>query len=126
MLGFKRRGMLVNHLNKRHPNIKPESVHELSLPILKQQRDYYCQHCDKVGSPSDGEREVGMDFCLFFFVFSVGGGGGVWGWSLVQCSVALSPQRPYRLIRDGKPRTATSTFTQLLISDSSMVRSVLL
>ena len=72
MLGFKRRGMLVNHLNKRHPNIKPESVHELSLPILKQQRDYYCQHCDKVGSPSDGEREVGMDF---FFVFSVGGGG---------------------------------------------------
>ena len=49
MLGFKRRGMLVNHLNKRHPNIKPESVHELSLPILKQQRDYYCQHCDKVG-----------------------------------------------------------------------------
>ncbi|XP_070202868.1 PR domain zinc finger protein 10-like isoform X2 [Littorina saxatilis] len=48
MLGFKRRGMLVNHLNKRHPNVKPESVHELSLPILKQQRDYFCQHCDKV------------------------------------------------------------------------------
>ena len=78
MLGFKRRGMLVNHLNKRHPNIKPESVHELSLPILKQQRDYYCQHCDKVGSPSGGEREVGMDSfsCFFFFFFFLGGGGG--------------------------------------------------
>ena len=61
----------MNHLNKRHPNIKPESVHELSLPILKQQRDYYCQHCDKVGSPSGGQRErwEWIRFPAFFFLF---------------------------------------------------------
>ncbi|XP_071095824.1 PR domain zinc finger protein 10-like [Haliotis cracherodii] len=48
LLGFKRRGMLVNHLAKRHPEIKPDQVPELNLPILKTQRDYYCQYCDKV------------------------------------------------------------------------------
>lgn len=48
MLGFKRRGMLVNHLAKRHPDIKPEDVPELNLPILRTQRDYYCQYCEKV------------------------------------------------------------------------------
>ncbi|XP_014677579.1 PREDICTED: PR domain zinc finger protein 10-like [Priapulus caudatus] len=48
LLGFKRRGMLVNHLAKRHPEIQPESVPELNLPILKTQRDYYCQYCEKV------------------------------------------------------------------------------
>ena len=48
LLGFKRRGMLVNHIAKRHPDVKPETVPELNLPILKTQRDYYCQYCDKV------------------------------------------------------------------------------
>ncbi|XP_052805103.1 PR domain zinc finger protein 10-like isoform X2 [Mya arenaria] len=48
LLGFKRRGMLVNHIAKRHPNVKIDSVPELNLPILKTQRDYYCQYCDKV------------------------------------------------------------------------------
>ena len=48
MLGFKRRGMLVNHLAKRHPEVKPENVPELNLPILRTQRDYFCQYCDKV------------------------------------------------------------------------------
>ncbi|XP_063240565.1 PR domain zinc finger protein 10-like isoform X2 [Bacillus rossius redtenbacheri] len=48
MVGFKRRGMLVNHLAKRHPEISPGSVPELNLPILKTTRDYYCQYCDKV------------------------------------------------------------------------------
>ena len=48
LLGFKRRGMLVNHLAKRHPDITPDSVPELNLPILRTQRDYYCQYCDKV------------------------------------------------------------------------------
>ncbi|GAB1602871.1 PR domain zinc finger protein 10-like [Argonauta hians] len=48
LLGFKRRGMLVNHLAKRHPDIKPDTVPELNLPILKTQRDYYCQYCEKV------------------------------------------------------------------------------
>ena len=48
LLGFKRRGMLVNHLAKRHPDVKPESVPELNLPILKTQRDYFCQYCEKI------------------------------------------------------------------------------
>ena len=48
LIGFKRRGMLVNHLAKQHPDVKPESVPELNLPILKTQRDYYCQYCDKI------------------------------------------------------------------------------
>lgn len=48
MVGFKRRGMLVNHLAKRHPDIIPDTVPELNLPILKTTRDYYCQYCDKV------------------------------------------------------------------------------
>ncbi|KAF7992656.1 hypothetical protein HCN44_005000 [Aphidius gifuensis] len=48
LVGFKRRGMLVNHLAKRHPDVLPESIPELNLPILRQTRDYYCQYCDKV------------------------------------------------------------------------------
>ena len=48
LLGFKRRGMLVNHLAKRHPDISPDSVPELNLPILKTTKDYYCQYCSKV------------------------------------------------------------------------------
>ncbi|XP_066596847.1 PR domain zinc finger protein 10-like isoform X2 [Prorops nasuta] len=48
LVGFKRRGMLVNHLAKRHPDVAPESVPELNLPILRQTRDYYCQYCEKV------------------------------------------------------------------------------
>ncbi|XP_031623861.1 PR domain zinc finger protein 10-like [Contarinia nasturtii] len=46
-LGFKRRGMLVNHLAKRHPDIRIDSIHELRLPILKTERLFYCQYCDK-------------------------------------------------------------------------------
>lgn len=48
MLGFKRRGMLVNHMAKRHPNVQLEMVPELNLPILRATRDYYCQYCEKV------------------------------------------------------------------------------
>lgn len=47
-LGFKRRGMLVNHLHKRHPEVPIDSVPELNLPIMKEQKCYYCQFCDKV------------------------------------------------------------------------------
>ncbi|KAF0294186.1 PR domain zinc finger protein 10 [Amphibalanus amphitrite] len=46
-LGFKRRGMLVNHLAKRHPGMGPEQVPELMLPILKTTKDFYCQYCYK-------------------------------------------------------------------------------
>ncbi|XP_042199799.1 PR domain zinc finger protein 10 isoform X2 [Callorhinchus milii] len=48
MMGFRRRGMLVNHLAKRHPDIRIDDVPELTLPIIKPNRDYYCQYCDKV------------------------------------------------------------------------------
>jgi len=48
MLGFKRRGMLVNHLAKRHPEVAPTTVPELNLPILKTTKDFYCQYCEKV------------------------------------------------------------------------------
>ncbi|CAL4111182.1 unnamed protein product, partial [Meganyctiphanes norvegica] len=48
LLGFKRRGMLVNHLAKRHPQIAPSSVPELNQPILKATRCYYCQYCEKM------------------------------------------------------------------------------
>jgi len=47
-LGFKRRGMLVNHLAKRHPSVNIASVPELSLPIVRTKRDFYCQYCEKV------------------------------------------------------------------------------
>lgn len=40
--------MLVNHMAKRHPNISISSIHELNLPILKTERCFYCQYCDKV------------------------------------------------------------------------------
>ena len=40
--------MLVNHLAKRHPDVAPNSVPELNLPILKTTKDFYCQYCDKV------------------------------------------------------------------------------
>lgn len=40
--------MLVNHMAKRHPDVRIDSVHELSLPILKTERCFYCQYCDKV------------------------------------------------------------------------------
>lgn len=48
LLGFKRRGMLVNHLAKRHPNVDIGSVPELNQPLLKATRCYYCQYCDKM------------------------------------------------------------------------------
>ncbi|KAK8400076.1 hypothetical protein O3P69_003042 [Scylla paramamosain] len=48
LLGFKRRGMLVNHLAKRHPNVDMTSVPELNQPILKATRCYYCQYCEKM------------------------------------------------------------------------------
>lgn len=38
----------MNHMAKRHPNISISSIHELNLPILKTERCFYCQYCDKV------------------------------------------------------------------------------
>lgn len=41
-------GMLVNHMAKRHPDIRIDSIRELNLPILKTERCFYCQYCEKV------------------------------------------------------------------------------
>lgn len=38
----------MNHMAKRHPDIEINSIHELSLPILKTERCFFCQYCDKV------------------------------------------------------------------------------
>lgn len=48
LLGFKRRGMLINHMAKRHPKISIDTVPELNLPILKPQRFFYCLYCEKM------------------------------------------------------------------------------
>ena len=48
LIGFKRRGMLVNHLAKQHPEMPPETVPELNLPIVKPNRNYFCAYCEKV------------------------------------------------------------------------------
>ncbi len=48
-IGFKRRGMLVNHINLFHPDISLDSIPELNAPILKAYCDFYCPYCDKVG-----------------------------------------------------------------------------
>lgn len=48
LVGFKRRGMLVNHLSKRHPNVPLSSIPELNQPILRTSHSYFCQYCEKV------------------------------------------------------------------------------
>ncbi len=48
MVGFKRRGMLVNHLAKRHPEKPPQQVPELNMPIVRPTRNYFCLYCDRV------------------------------------------------------------------------------
>ncbi|XP_055859214.1 PR domain zinc finger protein 10-like isoform X2 [Episyrphus balteatus] len=47
-LGFKRRGMLVNHLVKRHPEQNIDSIEELNQPIVKIQTMFKCPHCPKL------------------------------------------------------------------------------
>lgn len=51
----------VNHLSKRHPDMKIEEVPELTLPIIKPNRDYFCQYCDKVkGNYLQQDASVGV------------------------------------------------------------------
>lgn len=74
LVGFKRRGMLVNHLAKRHPDVAPESVPELNLPILRQTRDYYCQYCDKVSQSKflfQGRNKIIVFFLKSYFLRSI-------------------------------------------------------
>ena len=57
--------------------------------------------------------------CVGFFFGGGGGEGGIVFCPFVQCCFTSTETR--RFIRDGKPRTATSTFTQLLSSDFLLV-----
>lgn len=50
-------GMLVNHLAKRHPDVRPDSVPELNLPILQTMKDYICLYCDKVYKSSSKRKQ---------------------------------------------------------------------
>lgn len=61
-VGFKRRGMLVNHLAKKHPEVNPDTVPELSLPILQTTKDYYCQYCEKIYK-SSSKRKIHILKC---------------------------------------------------------------
>lgn len=45
---FKRRGMLVNHMARAHPNVELSSVPVLRAPIVQPQRQYCCPYCPKV------------------------------------------------------------------------------
>ncbi|KAF2347373.1 Zinc finger C2H2-type [Trinorchestia longiramus] len=47
-LGFKRRGMLVNHFLKCHPLVSIDSVQELNQPLPNPRRIYKCIYCHKV------------------------------------------------------------------------------
>uniref|UniRef100_A0A8C0WS32 PR domain zinc finger protein 10 n=1 Tax=Castor canadensis TaxID=51338 RepID=A0A8C0WS32_CASCN len=70
MMGFRRRGMLVNHLSKRHPDMKIEEVPELTLPIIKPNRDYFCQYCDKFAVSKKTELYMAFtDKCLNLQVY---------------------------------------------------------
>ena len=57
LIGFKRRGMLVNHLAKRHPSVKPDTIPELNLPILRTQRNYFCQYCERIYKSSSKRKQ---------------------------------------------------------------------
>jgi len=48
LVGFKRRGVYVNHLVLRHPEINLNSVPSLNQPVLPKAKMYMCLYCDKV------------------------------------------------------------------------------
>lgn len=48
VVGFKKRGVFVNHMASRHPEISLDSVPSLNQPIMTQMKMYMCLYCDKV------------------------------------------------------------------------------
>lgn len=48
LVGFKRRGVYVNHLVQRHPEISLDSVPSLNQPVAPKAKMYMCLYCDKV------------------------------------------------------------------------------
>lgn len=64
-IGFKRRGMLVNHLNLFHPAVSLDTIPELNVPIQKAYCDFYCLYCDKVRYRSGNNVQVDVIFSLY-------------------------------------------------------------
>jgi len=48
LVGFKKRGVFVNHLASRHPEISLDSVPSLNQPVVAKAKMYMCLYCDKV------------------------------------------------------------------------------
>ncbi|KAL5240392.1 hypothetical protein ACI65C_007802 [Semiaphis heraclei] len=48
LVGFKRRGVYVNHLVQRHPEISLDSVPSLNQPVAPKAKMYMCLYCDKM------------------------------------------------------------------------------
>ncbi|XP_060877127.1 LOW QUALITY PROTEIN: PR domain zinc finger protein 10-like [Metopolophium dirhodum] len=48
LVGFKRRGVYVNHLALRHPEISLDSVPSLNQPVMPKAKMYMCLYCDKM------------------------------------------------------------------------------
>ncbi|XP_050442984.1 PR domain zinc finger protein 10-like [Adelges cooleyi] len=48
VVGFKKRGVFVNHLVSRHPEISLDSVPSLNQPVVVTTKIYACLYCDKV------------------------------------------------------------------------------
>ncbi|XP_050521571.1 PR domain zinc finger protein 10-like [Daktulosphaira vitifoliae] len=48
VVGFKKRGVFVNHLVSRHPEIDLDSVPSLNQPVGNTTKIYVCLYCDKV------------------------------------------------------------------------------
>lgn len=48
LVGFKKRGVFVNHLVSRHPEIALDSVPSLNQPVASTAKMYMCLYCDKV------------------------------------------------------------------------------
>ena len=86
--------MLVNHMAKRHPEINPDSVPELNLPIVKANKDYYCRYCNKVYKSSSKRKahilknHPGLELPLPARIVAKNGGDGAEGRGEGECSTA--------------------------------------
>ena len=88
--------MLVNHMAKRHPEIHPDSVPELNLPIVKANKDYYCRYCNKVYKSSSKRKahilknHPGLELPLPARIVAKKGGDGAGGRGEDECLTAAA------------------------------------
>lgn len=47
-VGFRRRGMLISHIMKRHPGADTDTNEQLNRPVYKIVRKFQCPYCNKV------------------------------------------------------------------------------